>query len=257
MALLQFRAGKMNKSGNLVSPDKRRGVVALYGDPTGLIELHWTTEGSPAETTMIFPGDATVERVTKCTTGRVFVIDFHGARQLFFWLQEKSEDRDEEYLKLLKRHIEGKKPGQTSTASAPANQAAQPGSSIDMSMLNNVLKNLGAAPEVHIQDILSSPQLAAALREDPAFYMTRLHAHLPTGTDPAGDVVTEVCNAQFSATGALLEAALSQPDGFKELMQQFAITTSSRAAGTSVFLEAVVEEGKKKSKDDKNVDAKK
>lgn len=49
---------------------------------------------------IIFPGDAEFKRVTQCNTGRVYILKFKdSARKYFYWMQEPSEDKDEELMK--------------------------------------------------------------------------------------------------------------------------------------------------------------
>lgn len=49
---------------------------------------------------IIFPGDAEFKRVSQCTTGRVFILKFKdSARKYFYWMQEPSEDKDEDLIK--------------------------------------------------------------------------------------------------------------------------------------------------------------
>ncbi len=49
---------------------------------------------------IIFPGDAEFKRVSQCQTGRVFILKFKdSARKYFYWMQEPSEDKDEDLIK--------------------------------------------------------------------------------------------------------------------------------------------------------------
>jgi 26S proteasome regulatory subunit N13 len=286
-AILQFRAGKMTKSGKTVTGDPRQGIFALVQQPSGALEVHWHAEGQPNQQEVrIVVGNVTVDRVKKCTTGRVFVIDFGGDQQLFFWLQERSDERDEEYLKTLKRHIERTSGGSAaagasgSTAAAASSSgggaagastsaaaaAAATAASIQLSTLQNILSNLGvpasasgasaspatatpASPADHstldLQRLLLSPQLLEAVRRDPAFYMSRLHDHLPSGTDPSDDIARHIRNPQITAAAAMLQAALSEPEGFRELTNAFSVSgTQGPAIGAMSFVQRVNAEPK-------------
>ena len=54
-------------------------------------------DGAGTQDLILFPEDAKWERVTQCTTGRVYVLKFtHSDRRLFFWLQEPKTDKDDE-----------------------------------------------------------------------------------------------------------------------------------------------------------------
>ena len=264
--LVQFRAGRMKKEGKLVTPEKKQGMLSMYRDASGMVELQWSAEGIEPETCMIFPGDATVQRVAKCTTGRVFVIDFKGTRQLFYWLQERSEERDADYLKLLKKNIEGDAASSSSntSTSTSAASASTNSNNIQLSQLQSILGNLGALPaagapaaavpatqEIDLQKLLASPEMLAALREDPAFYMNCVHESLPEGSDSSSDVAEQVRNPQASAGAALLQAALQTPEGFRELCTAFGI--SQRPGRTPItaleFLECIIEDAEKKKKE--------
>lgn len=267
--ILQFRAGRMTKSGKLVTPDKAKGIVSLTQSPTGAVEITWDCEDDRTRSeTRTVVGDVKVSRVTKCTTGRVFVIDFGGDNQLFYWLQERSEERDEEYLKILKKHCE--RGGEQSGTAAPSRDNAN---NIQLSALQNILANLGpggAAPAttasqrpavvaprpstdvIDLQAVINAPEVLQALQADPAFFMARLHEHCPPGTDASGDIVEQVRNPQVSAAAGLLQAALSEPDGFREIATAFGV--QPRAAQTPLgaleFLEMIDQEPKKDDKKD-------
>lgn len=46
---------------------------------------------------IIFPDEAEFVRVNECTTGRVYLLKFKSSNQkLFFWMQSKSDEKDEE-----------------------------------------------------------------------------------------------------------------------------------------------------------------
>eukprot|EP00668_Euglena_longa_P029225 GGOE01036569.1.p1 GENE.GGOE01036569.1~~GGOE01036569.1.p1 ORF type:complete len:371 (+),score=107.88 GGOE01036569.1:22-1113(+) len=97
--LVSFRAGKMVREGSLVKPDKRKGLISLVHSDDTLIHFQWRDRhsGSVEEDLVIFPDEAVFTRVEKCTTGRVYMLDFKGTgRQLFYWLQEPSTEKDEE-----------------------------------------------------------------------------------------------------------------------------------------------------------------
>jgi 26S proteasome regulatory subunit N13 len=300
--LLTLRAGRMFKStqDNLIHPDVRSGILSFTMEASGVIEMKWealagdqkssssssssstTAPGNnnpPSESTVIMPGGAKFDRVTKCTTGRVFVIDF-GSRQLFYWLQEQPDnERDQNYFRAIKNAVEGKtRQGASLSANSTTNAASSPSSAtgnaaanansqagIQLAALQNILTNLGgpsasststttattggnnaspspannaqalsnlmsqmqrtaAVPRVSLQDVIRSQPAQDALRADPAFYMSRLFEALPPGTDPSSDVVENVMNPQFASSAASLSSALSDPDGYREIMHAFGLT---------------------------------
>lgn len=55
---------------------------------------------------IIFPEEAVFSKVTKGTTGRVFILKFKTSeRKLFFWLQEPKDDKDKEYEEKVNQYI--------------------------------------------------------------------------------------------------------------------------------------------------------
>lgn len=233
----------MNLQNGMVVANPVKGVLSLVSDTTGAYEVFWTAEaGSDCETFILLKGQATVTRVSKCTTGRVFLIDVSGQRQAFYWLQDKDSSRDDEYLKKLKTHLEV-----PPAAPKPPSQT----SGLQIDALQRILADLGgsdaaaaAGPEISLQDIVGSSLLLDALREDPAYYMSKLHEHLPPGTEPDADIVDEIKNPQVSAAAAMLQAALQDPSGFKEVTSAFKIEGSGM--GVNSFFQRLLNESKKK-----------
>jgi len=103
-AMVEFRAGKMTTQAgsNLVSPDKRKGLIQIEQGEDQLMHFKWKDRGTGVveDDLIIFPDDIEFVRVKQCTTGRVFVLKFKSSsRRMFFWMQEPKEDKDEEYCK--------------------------------------------------------------------------------------------------------------------------------------------------------------
>eukprot|EP00741_Cyanophora_paradoxa_P012095 tig00020592_g11687.t1 len=169
--LVSFRAGKMMYDGIHVTPDIRKGTLTLFQEPgTGLIHLTWKerTASAPEEDLMIFPQDAKFSKVEKCTTGRVFLLEFEATKKRhFFWSQEPKDDKDNEYVQKINEFINnpptpgaehagidvtgGASSGSSAPSSAPAGGAstavagAAPalGSNVQLSELQSILRGLG------------------------------------------------------------------------------------------------------------------
>ena len=87
---------------NLVSPDRRKGLIQIEQGDDQLMHFKWKDRGTGVveDDLIIFPDDIEFVRVKQCTTGRVFVLKFKSSsRRMFFWMQEPKEDKDEEYCK--------------------------------------------------------------------------------------------------------------------------------------------------------------
>lgn len=98
--IVEFRAGKMDWDGKLVTPDKRRGKLALVKDESDLLHVVWTDRdrGTKIDDYVVVQ-DAYLQRVHKCTTGRVYLLRYTSSKlRLFFWMQEPSAERDAELV---------------------------------------------------------------------------------------------------------------------------------------------------------------
>jgi len=107
--LVEFRAGRMRQRGKTVSPVTNKGSIQIVqGQDDGLVHFLWKdrTTGQVESDLTIFPGEATWKRVKQCTTGRVYILEFKGQdRRLFFWMQEPSEEKDEEYTSKVNQYL--------------------------------------------------------------------------------------------------------------------------------------------------------
>jgi hypothetical protein len=112
---IEFRAGMMFRDGNMVRPDKRKGLVFLH-QSEGLLHFCWKDRksGKVEEDWIVFPEDAVFEKVPQCTTGRVFLLKILSAEiKAFFWMQEPKDDKDEIYLKAVNKMINSSMEGFT------------------------------------------------------------------------------------------------------------------------------------------------
>lgn len=235
---IQFRAGRMRFENGTVTADPQKGIFSIVSDSTGALEVFWNAESTEDfDSIVVLKGQAQVNRVAKVTSGRVFVIDVsEGQRLSFFWFQDKETARDDDCIKKLKQLLEV----QTQSSSTKTE-----GNRLQIGTLQRILADLGESG-VSLQDCLASTSMLNALKEDPAFYMARLHEFLPTGTAPDSDVVGEVKNPQVSATAAMIQAALQDPSGSKELATAFQLPSGN--IGTLDFLKRIMEEAKKMKK---------
>lgn len=108
---LEFKAGRMSLIDSvgqdgvkkkMVHPDKRKGLVYIYSADDGLTHFCWKdrTSGNVEDDLIIFPDDCEFKKVDQCKDGRVFLLKFKSSnRKLFFWLQEPSTDKDDEYCR--------------------------------------------------------------------------------------------------------------------------------------------------------------
>uniref|UniRef100_A0A0K2UGB2 Proteasomal ubiquitin receptor ADRM1 homolog n=1 Tax=Lepeophtheirus salmonis TaxID=72036 RepID=A0A0K2UGB2_LEPSM len=106
--LVEFRAGKMSLKGNMVHPDKRKGLVLIEQGDDQLMHFKWKdrSTGSVEDDWIIFPDDIEFKKVSCCSTGRVYLLKFKASsRKMFYWMQEPKSDKDEEYSKKVNDYL--------------------------------------------------------------------------------------------------------------------------------------------------------
>merc|ERR1719265_820000 len=79
-------------------------------------------EKNEAVTDLIVINDAYLERIEKCTTGRVYLLRFTSSdKKMFFWMQEPKTDKDDELVKTFNETIGATIPEKkTTSGAAPA-----------------------------------------------------------------------------------------------------------------------------------------
>merc|ERR1711997_173530 len=151
-ALVEFRAGKMTmNASNLVTPDKRKGMVMVEQGDDQLMHFKWKdrTSGTVEDDLIIFPDDVEFKKVSQCTTGRVFILKFkNSTRKLFFWMQEPKDDKDEEFCKKVNDYLNNPPaPGSNNSRGGSGGSAGGiPGldlSNLGDSELQSLLNNMG------------------------------------------------------------------------------------------------------------------
>lgn len=93
---LEFRAGKMIMEGKRVIADPRKGLFRIARGEEGLVHFQWLdrTTNAVEDDQIIFPEEATFEKVTQAP-GRIYILKFNtDDRRFFFWMQEPKSDND-------------------------------------------------------------------------------------------------------------------------------------------------------------------
>ena len=91
-ALVEFKAGKMNYDGKMVTPDRRKGLIRVVEDASGMKQFQWcdVDTKNPIEQFYVFPDDAKFEKV-KQSKDRVYLLEMKGTQQrYFYWMQVSS-----------------------------------------------------------------------------------------------------------------------------------------------------------------------
>ncbi|KAF7299179.1 Adhesion regulating molecule [Mycena indigotica] len=123
--LLAFKAGRAFRQGNsnTVDPSPTKGAIVLTVDD-GLLHFAWKnrTTDTTEEDLILFPGDASFVKIPSAS-GRVYVLKFASSDQRhFFWLQEESTARDEEFIANVQKLLDDPEAQLTWGASAGPSQ---------------------------------------------------------------------------------------------------------------------------------------
>ncbi|CCW62034.1 unnamed protein product [Phytomonas sp. EM1] len=235
---LQFRAGTMTYEDGVVSPCNSRGYLSFIDDGTDVIEMIWSGEGTNLDVSLpIKKGETEVEFVEQCTTGRVMLFTINkGAHkgQFFFWLQDKSTEKDNTYLESIKTALA---PKQDSSKTAPR--------TIQLAELQRLISSISSNNnDISLRKLLQSSQITEALLEEPEFYYERIKEHLPEGEtwDPK-EIKRELQSSHITRATSILGAALKDPQAFRELCR--ANNLSANGSGVLAFLNAIIESAKK------------
>jgi 26S proteasome regulatory subunit N13 len=90
--LVEFKAGRMDYDGRMVTPDRRRGLLRVIKDPHGMTTFQFCdadTKNS-IESFFVFADEAKFEKV-KQTDDRVYLLEMRDTKQRFFyWMQVRS-----------------------------------------------------------------------------------------------------------------------------------------------------------------------
>ncbi|XP_076349614.1 proteasomal ubiquitin receptor ADRM1-like isoform X2 [Tachypleus tridentatus] len=156
--LVEFKAGKMTLKGNMVHPDKRKGLVYVYQADDSLMHFCWKDRSSGIihDDLIIFPDDVEFKKVQQCNTGRVFVLKFKSSsRKYFYWMQEPKTDKDDEYCDKVNEYL--------NHPPAPGTSRSGLSGSSSFQGLHSELSNLGDGDLHNLLNNISQQQLLQLL----------------------------------------------------------------------------------------------
>lgn len=111
---VQFKAGKCvmtrEASGDyMVTPDLRKGQISLGKGDDNLTHLKWTdrTSNTVIDDMIVFQDEVDFKKVNTGRAGdRVYMLKWRlGDRRLMFWMQDKSDEKDEENCRKINEYI--------------------------------------------------------------------------------------------------------------------------------------------------------
>ncbi|KAJ7696057.1 proteasome complex subunit Rpn13 ubiquitin receptor-domain-containing protein [Mycena rosella] len=229
--LLAFKAGRAfrrDNTSNIVEPSPVKGAIILTAGDDGLFHFTWKnrTSGVVDEDLILFPSDASFVKVPH-PTGRVYVLKFSSSNQRhFFWLQDASTARDEEFVANINRLLEDPESNlvwNTASSAASQPQASTSAASLSataplippeqLAQLQALLagsSSTPAAPEFSLTDILTPANLTPLFTSHPELIPT-LFPHLPPDlpTPPSAEALQRIINSpQFRSAVSSFDQAL-------------------------------------------------
>ncbi|KIY44817.1 adhesion regulating molecule [Fistulina hepatica ATCC 64428] len=239
--LLAFKAGRAFRTeGNTVAPSPEKGAIWLVKTDDELLHFQWKSRPSDEvlEDLILFPADASFSLVSG--SQRVYVLKFSSSDQRhFFWMQNASTERDEEFVRNVNRLLEDPDfapfwpnppppPNPEAVVDAarllaspavnPSTSAPAPGSGVTQEQIQQLSALLASAaasasvsaPDMSLSDILTPANVTALLASHPEV-VPALFPHLPPDlpVPPSADVLSRIVNTpQFRSTLSTLDTAL-------------------------------------------------
>ncbi|CUA75181.1 hypothetical protein RSOLAG22IIIB_01829 [Rhizoctonia solani] len=194
--LFSIKAGRAfrREGTNFIDSESTRGTLLLEAGEDDLLYLRWRARDGDASARedlelVIFPSDATLERISNDRSVRLWVLKFKSSDQLhFFWLQDPDNSQDSSNIEKINTLMTEFDPeaigGHTvNTESADVTAGVSNNSARDTpagplnpeqldSVVQEILRNLqghrraGVTPDVALSDILI-PSTLAPLLQDP------------------------------------------------------------------------------------------
>ncbi|KAK0201645.1 adhesion regulating molecule [Desarmillaria ectypa] len=231
--LLAFKAGKaLRREGtNMVDPVATKGAIMITNGEDGLLHFIWKNRVSNdvEEDLILFPSDASFIKAA----GRTYVLKFSSSNQRhFFWMQDASPDRDDEFVRNVNGLLEDPEfiptwgSPSTSAQASTSSQVASSSSAASQfqatpeqleqlqSILTSMTTGAGGAqsgiPEMSLSDILTPENITPLFITYPSL-IPALFPHLPPDlpTPPTPEAVQRVISSpQFRAAVSNFDQAL-------------------------------------------------
>lgn len=239
---VEFRAGRMDWDGRMVTPDKRKGKIILTTvEDEQLMHFHWIDrEKNEVAVDLIVINDAYFEKIEKCTTGRVYLLRFTSSeKKLFFWMQEPKDDKDAENIKTFNETIGAKIPekGAPKPAAAAATPAPSAGLAanqpIDPAIRNIVAQFIASqgprTPPVPLNAVLTTEVLQGLMTDETA--VAEMSTLLPPGQQTSDDLREALGSPQLQQSLTALTQAIHS-DQLPVLFASLGLDTSAIASAT-------------------------
>ncbi|KAH9049852.1 adhesion regulating molecule [Lactarius hengduanensis] len=264
--ILAFKAGRAfrREGTNIVEPSADKGAIIIERGEDELLHFKWknrVTEETE-EDLILFPTDASFVTVPQAT-GRVFVLKFSSSDQRhFFWMQDASSERDEEFAFHVNRILQipgyipvwiipedtsDETPGASTSDPSSQATASQP-TPEQLTQLRSLVAQMsgGATEELEpfLADVLTADNLDPLFTSHPELIQS-IFPHLPPelSANPSPEVLSRIVSSpQFRSAVASFDRAL-RTGLLGGLVRQLGLPEE---AGSSVgaFLRAVREQAR-------------
>ncbi|KAJ7175752.1 adhesion regulating molecule [Mycena filopes] len=268
--LLAFKAGRAfrRENSNTVEPSPVKGAIILTAAEDGLFHFTWKnrTTGVVDEDLILFPSDASFVKVPQ-SSGRMYVLKFSSSNQRhFFWLQDASTERDDEFVANINRLLEDSESNLvwnagTASSQPQASTSSQAESSSlsataplippeQLAQLQALLSgnsSASAASELSLTDILTPANLTPLFSSHPELIPT-LFPHLPPDlpTPPSAEALQRIINSpQFRSAVSSFDQAL-RTGLLGGLVRNLGLPEEA-GTGIEPFLRAVQEQANKEN----------
>lgn len=240
VATVEFKAGRMNYDGRMVTPDRRKGCIKIIKDPMGCYKFQWCDESdNPIDDMLCFPGDCKFEKV-KQSDDRVYLLEIGGTNRFFYWMQESDKEGDAERCKKVHDTLNGidssaqdasqpasSAPAQMSAMSSSSAAAAAAPSNNMQAQQHQMLQNFMADMQMHAQQS-QSPSIGAIIKPDDLHKLLEsmseedknaMLEHLPDGQKTADALRDNVLSPQLrQAMQSFTEALRFSPENVEMMM---------------------------------------
>ncbi|KAG8715953.1 hypothetical protein FRC08_009991 [Ceratobasidium sp. 394] len=288
--IFSTRAGRAfrREGTDFIDADLAKGFLSLEFEDE-LLHLRWrcrdgSTSSREDTDLVVFPSDASLEKISNDPAVRMYVLKFQSSNQLhFFWFQDPSSDKDANDIAKINELLSETNPQPPGTGESLTENAtmtgntvvnppqAAPAGPLNQTQLSSFVQELvrglqrgntraGVAPDLALSDILTPSVLASVLQDSKA--VESLAPFLPQGllssTPPAAllprqDMLRQiVASAPFRASVRSLDQALST--GLLGGLVTSLGMPAEAGLGIHPFLEAVQVQAAKTKEMDREMD---
>ncbi|EJC98162.1 adhesion regulating molecule [Fomitiporia mediterranea MF3/22] len=266
--LLAFKAGRYERRPGTNSLDAvpTKGAIYMFNED-GLLHFQWRNRETNQinEDLILFSQDASFSKVPEAPGGRTYVLRFMSSNQKhFFWLQDASPARDEEFVNNVNALLEDpERPLTWNTASSSSSSAPQASTSrqgaasssmppldpTQLAHLRQLVTSMTSEPPptqptVSLQDVLTVETLGPLFTNHPDL-IPSLFPHLPADLPmpPSAEVLQQIiASPQFQVAVRNFDQAL-HTGLLGGLVRQLGLPEEA-GTGVEAFLRAVQEQAR-------------